>query len=452
MQLIPRSPSALRLGLMAATCALLAPVVHAQESAEVSAEEEKPLQVDTGLFFYKENKARIQSYDAIVDLKKDFGDEEVAGLRISVDSLSGGSPNGAIASHWAQTFAMPSGASLHSSAGAPITYTTASGRVVSQLAKVTLYTVAPGELPLDTSFHDRRIAGDLSWSQPFGQDNHLSFGGHLSHELDFLSVSGNAGLNHDFNSKNTTLAAGFSAELDSVKPVGGIPLAGTDYALLQKSGTSQSKHVLGWQLGVTQVLARNWIVSANFSFDRSGGYLTDPYKILSVVDGAGAGTGYVFERRPDSRSRQSLFLDSKLALGDSILDLSYRHGWDDWGTKSDTVEGRYRFEFGSNDWYLEPHLRWYRQGAADFYHLYLDGGSATPAFMSADPRLAAFTAQTVGLKVGIPMDEDEELSFRLEGYRQNAAVRSSPLTGLSGLDLNPSLQSIVFQVNWRFSY
>jgi len=451
MQLSGR-PGALRLGLMAATCTLLSSPLRAQTEAETPSDAEQPLKIDAGLLYYKESLGRIQSYDAIVDLKKDFGDEQILSARVAYDSLSGGSPNGAVPTHAAQTFATPSGTSMQAAAGSgPVTYTTVSGRVVAQLSKVTLYTVAAGQLPLDPNFRDQRVAADLGWSQPLGLNNHVALGGHLSHEEDFLSASGNLSFSHDFNRKNTTLGLGLSGEYDRVNPVGGVPVAGSDYTLLQKIA-NQDKQVFGAQLGLTQVIARNWITQLNLSYDKSQGYLTDPYKIVSLVDAGGVVTGYRYERRPEDRSRKSLYWGNKLALGDTVLDLSYRHGMDSWGIRSDTIEGRYRFSLGNPDIYFEPHLRYYRQSKADFYDLYVDAASAVPGYLSADPRLAAFTGVTVGLKLGFVLADEHELTFRLEGYQQDPSQRHSSLAGLSGLDLNPGLRSILFQVNWRIGY
>ena len=452
MQLTKRVPGDLRLGLMAAACALLVQPAQSQEAAAAPAsDEEKPLQIDTGLLYYKENAGRIQSYDAIVTLRKDFGDEHILGLNGAFDTLSGVSPTGAVPTKAVQTFATPSGTSLKATNGTAVTYTTASGRKVAQLEKVTVYTVAPGSLPLDTGFHDRRVAGDLSWSQSMGQDNHVAIGGHLSHEQDFQSISGNLSFSRDFNAKNTTLGLSGSAEFDKVSPIGGIPLVGTDYTLLQKGG-DRNKQVSGAQLGLTQVLARNWITQLNLSYDKSSGYLTDPYKIVSVIDSLGVATGYRFESRPESRARRSIYLGNKVALGRTVLDLSLRHGTDDWGSSNNTVEARYRIPLLGDDLYIEPHLRYYDQTAADFYTLFISSAAALPLYMTADPRLAAFSAKTIGFKVGMKVDEDNEVSVRFEAYKQDAKVRSSTLAGLSGLDLNPSLQAFICQLNWRFNY
>lgn len=429
MQLNERGAGeSLRAGLMAATCALLAPVARAQVPSE------DPNQIDTGLLYYQEDGGRVRSIDAIVKLNRDLGDERVLGAQVSVDSLTGGSPNGAVAQKAAQTFATPSGNSL-----------TSSGR--GEHSQV--YRIAAGDQPLDTSFHDLRVAGDLNWTQPLGIGNKMSVGGHLSKEYDFISASANGMFSHDFNNKNTTLGVGASAEFDQVKAVGGAPVAGTSYTLFRKQEGSENKRVYGAQLGLTQVMARNWIAQLNLSVDRSSGYLNDPYKILSLVDATGVTTGYYFEIRPDTHTRKSAYLGNKLALGSSVLDLSYRYGTDDWGIDSHAVEAKFRLRVGGSA-YIEPQLRWYKQGAADFYRLFL---TATPTgYMSADPRLAAFTAKTVGLKLGMPLANGQEVAVRLEGYQQDPKVRSSSLAGLSGLDLNPRLRAVVLQLDWRFGF
>ncbi|HLJ39446.1 MAG TPA: DUF3570 domain-containing protein, partial [Steroidobacteraceae bacterium] len=189
----------------------------------------------------------------------------------------------------------------------------------------------------------------------------------------------------------------------------------------------------------------------NYTLDRSQGYLTDPYRILSVLDALGNLTGYRYENRPDTRTRQSLYWVNKLALGPTVLDLSYRRGTDSWGIHSDTVDAHLRVDLGRG-MYLEPHARWYRQGAADFYDLYLSAAGAAPAFMSADPRLAGFDASTLGLKFAVSWGRSGELNVRYEQYQQRPSAQSSPLPALAGLDLNPNLKANIVQLGWHMEF
>jgi hypothetical protein len=102
--------------------------------------------------------------------------------------------------------------------------------------------------------------------------------------------------------------------------------------------------------------------------------------------------------------------------------------------------------------YIEPQLRWYQQDAADFYRLYLTSADPVSSRMSADPRLGAFTAKTVGLKLGIPRPNGDEIGLRLEAYQQDPKQQYSNLAALNGLDLNPRLRAMVLQFDWRFGY
>lgn len=435
--------------LMAASCALLS--ATATRADAPPSEEEGDWQADSAVLYYQEDQGRVQAIEPVVSLSKDFGDEHVFGFKLTYDSLSGGSPNGALPSQSPQTFATPSGTSLQAPTGGTQTYTTSSGREVALLEHVTLYTVQPGEIPLDPNFHDQRFAVNAGWQQPLGSNTKFSISADASHELDFTSIGVNTALAQDFNSKNTTLSLGGHFESDSINPIGGVPVAGSDYVLLQKGG-NESKTVGGALVGLTQVFTGNWLAQLNYSYDRSNGYLTDPYKILSVVDAGGNVAGYRFESRPGSRAWQSLFLENKVAIGRDVLDVSLRYLKDDWGIRSQTGEIRYRWQFSSGA-YLEPHVRYYKQTAADFYHLYVDTSTPLPQFMSADPRLAGFNGATFGVKFGMPLAGDRgEWSVRLEQYQQTQQDTPVAFGALQGLDLAPGLKSIMVQLGYRYRF
>ena len=427
---LKRPGAPLQLSLMAASCALLSTTARAQTVGNA----EESFELDSAVLYYKENAGRVQAIEPVVSLKKDFGDQRVLGGTFTVDSLSGATPNGAIPALKPQTFASPSSTSLTPQPG----------------KKTKLYTIAPGSLPQDPNFNEQRFAGDADWSQPVGLNDALAVGGHVSSERDFDSFAAHGDFKHDFNEKNTTVSAGVSVEHDLIQPHGGTPVPDSDYALYEHEG-NQTKTVTGALVGVSQVLARNWLTQLNYSLDHSKGYLTDPYRILSVLNFTGGVTGYRYENRPDSRTRQSLYWLNKIALGPTVLDVSYRRGKDSWNISSDTVDAQLRIGLG-HAMYLEPNVRWYHQSAANFYNLYLNGTGPLPAYASADPRLAAFVGTTFGLKFGVTVGRNGELSLRLEEYEQRPSDRSSDLPELQGLNLNPNLRATIVQLSWRFLF
>jgi hypothetical protein len=311
-------------------------------------------------------------------------------------------------------------------------------------------------LPVDPNYHDDRLAVGGSWMVPVTRVTQLSVGGKLSDEHDFLSVTGNASIGHDFNEKNTTLLFGVNDEYDSLKPIGGAPLPGSDYALFQKTG-NKNKNGVGALLGVTQVITRSWLSELNISVDRFTGYLNDPYKIISIIDNAGNTTGYQYESRPDSRTRKSAYWDNRVAWTSQVsTDLSFRYFTDDWGVRSDTAQLHLRWSLANRDHYVEPSFRWYRQTAADFYTPFISNTAApSTANESSDSRLGPFHALTFGLKYAEQLADQgshvgSEFSARVEYYRQTFDETKPVPAGLQGLDLYPGLKAILVQIGWRF--
>src|SRR5208282_4692546 len=125
--------------------------------------------VDSALAYYHEN-GRVQAVEPVVDVAKVFASGQSLNLNVTVDALSGASPNGALTSHSPQTFASPSGTSL-------------SGR--------NTYTTAPGQLPVDPHYHDQRIAVGGIWGLPLTRVDQLIVGAKLSDEHDFFSAAVN---------------------------------------------------------------------------------------------------------------------------------------------------------------------------------------------------------------------------------------------------------------------
>ena len=315
-----------------------------------------------------------------------------------------------------------------------------------------VYTVAPGQLPIDQSFDDQRIAVSGGYETALASDTKLGLGAAYSHEFDFASTSFNASIAQDFDAHNTTLSLGVNVEGDFVHAVGGTPVPWSQYNLFEKGG-SQRKRVHDLLLGLTQVMNRRWLAQWNVSLERASGYLNDPYKIVTEVDAQGndAAGAYVYENRPGTRNRTVFYWDNKVDLDYAVAQLSWRHQTDSWHIRSDTLDLHLRVPLGEAG-YIEPHWRGYRQSAADFFHFFLFQGSPASGFASADPRLAAFTGRTVGLKYGLPMGKSGEFSVRVERYVQHGSSPANVPVGLQGLDLLPDLRASIVQAGLRFEF
>lgn len=431
--------------LTTATCALLG----TGAPSAVLAQDIGQWQVDTAGLYYSES-GRVSDFSFNALARTQALEDRYLNLTFSFDSLSGASPNGAAPSASAQKFPRP------------ITLTRTSGGGTVQSGGGS-FTVAPGELPLDTSFQDMRYAGSANWQRPLGRLGIVDFGGGVSVEHDYTHLGLDTHIAHDFNDRNTTLSGGIAWSDDSVEPIGGVPLPFSP--LERNSGlgwtqTSQSKHVVDLLVGVTQVLGRRTIGQLNFSRSQSDGYLTDPYKIVSVVDpvtgdlapGPDPGVGlYLYENRPSSRTKDSLFGMLKHDFGGNVLDASYRIMTDDWGLDSHTLEMHFRWRF-SPDKFLEPHVRFYSQNAASFYHTVLFEGQPIPQYATADYRLGEMSAVTLGLEFGAKTSRGQ-FGTRIEVYRQTAKPSPDALVGsLRGLDLTPDMTAVIAQITYKFGW
>jgi hypothetical protein len=432
MQLKDKTRGGIGGPLAAATCALLGQAVPGNGAAQ----ELDGWKIDSSLLIYSEADGRVHDLSVNLLGRKELVEDRFLSLSLTLDTLTGASPSGAAPSRSVQTFTRPSGNDS--------------------------YSIGGGTQPLDDTFHDTRTALSASWELPLARLLLLDVGGSVSDEFDYTHLGVDGKLARDFNNRNTTASFGVSIASDSINPVGGAPLPlapmeGVGNA--QSKRGDQSKDVTDILLGVTQVLNRTTLLQLNYSLSESSGYLTDPYKILSVVDPVTgdlvpgpAGSGlfrYLYESRPDSREKQSLYALLKKDFGGNVLEASFRYMTDDWGVDSNTLDVKYRWSFSGGS-YLQPHLRFYSQTAADFYHTVLFAGAPLPAFATADYRLGAFDGVTIGAKYGKEM-RTGEIAARLELYRQSGSPDSAARIGqLAGLDLYPDLNAFIAQVTYRF--
>lgn len=433
MQLSAAAPAtrSVRAALAAASAALLAPVLTPAVAQPAAA---SPVwRGDSALLLYKEGGGRVSAVEPVVSLRRTDGNDQTLGLKLTLDALTGASPNGAAPQPSPQTFTSPSGEST--------------------------YVIDAGRTPLDPNFRDTRGALAFTLERPFGDKRRLALGANVSAEYDFQSLGVNAAVAQDLFDKNTTVSVGLAFEADRIRAVGGAPqgLRPAYVSGAPRSG-SASRNVFDLLLGLTQVMSRNWLTQLNLGWGRGSGTHTDPYKILSVVDatsGLVTGDRYVNELRPDSRSRLSLYWQNKLHLREDVVDVAYRYYRDDWGVRSHTLDARYRFELGGGR-HIEPQLRLYKQTAADFWRPWLvegrDWSSTTQstglANASADHRLAAFTGQTLGLKFGMPLSTRSELTLRVQAYRQSQKKPADAPGVLQTLDVAPALKATTVVVGY----
>lgn len=420
--------------LALASCGLFVANGHATELAK-NLDDWK---IDAALMYYGEQD-RVQAIEAIATAQKAFGDASVLDLKLVVDSLTGASASGAVAQNSSQTFTRPSG----------------NGQ----------YTVTAGATPLDDTFHDTRVQANANWSQVLNPDWKVNGGIYGSKEFDYMSMGMNAGVERGFNKDNTTLFLGTSYSFDTVDPVGGRPVPLSTMAIRDnftsdeayravfdatRQNSSDDKQTADVILGITQLLNQRWLLQANYGLSSVSGYLTDPYKVLSVVDNNGTTENIVYENRPDSRLKHSFYVMTKGALDSGVVDFSYRYTTDDWDLTSHTLETHYRYYF-SGSFYGQLHLRYYQQTAVNFYQPFLMAETSLPEFASADYRIGDMNAYTFGVKFGHRLAGGHEMSYRLEYYQQDPKNNGAEIPGqLQNYDLFPTQKAITAQFSYSF--
>jgi len=368
-------------------------------------------EIDSSVLYYKES-GRVSAIEPVLSAKRKFDKEDrFLSVKLVLDVLTGPSPTGVSKANIAQTFTSPSGGKT--------------------------YTVQPGQVPMNDEFKDTRVAATVGWQEPISRINRINFAGNFSTEYDFFSYGASAGYQHDLNEKNTTLNLGVSYEVDSIKPVGGVPVERgiegtptTPVAVQPKRGMSESKTVMDAMVGVSQVFNRHLIGQLNYGISRSEGYMEDPYKLFSVVDGTGTPIEYQYEKRPDDRMKHSVFTQLKYIFSEDVLSFGYRFMMDNWGISSHTVDLRYRASLVGTH-YLEPHARVYMQSAADFYSYNFSNTTlAADQNASADYRLGEMMAYTAGLKYGFKAFNKHDFAVKAEYYMQDPKDNQDPLKAI----------------------
>jgi hypothetical protein len=146
-------------------------------------------------------------------------------------------------------------------------------------------------------------------------------------------------------------------------------------------------------VGITQILTRNSIISANFEVITDQGWLSNPYRSVMYADPSG-GASLAAEIDPNTRTSNALGLDYKYYLRwRAALDLQYRYFEDTWGIRASTAQIGYTQPW--RNWTFDGSVRFYTQTHADFYSD-LFASATQQNFMSRNRELSSFNSYTIG--------------------------------------------------------
>jgi hypothetical protein len=250
---------------------------------------------------------------------------------------------------------------------------------------------------------DERTAGDLRITRYFRRAA-IDFGLAYSTEDDYESraLSANVRLSTDDN--NTTLTLGTGYTDDTIKPNPGSSV-----------GRDESKRINDLIIGVTQVASPNDLVQVNLTYAHGRGFYSDPYKFL--------------DNRPQERNQTALLIRWNHYLDGTggTLRSSYRFYDDSFDVTASTFGLEWAQPIGAV--VVTPNLRYTTQSAASFYVDPIPGSdipplvSSDPPYYSADHRLSAFGAYTIGLKVAVPIGRSWIVDAKADYYEQRGEWR-----------------------------
>jgi uncharacterized protein DUF3570 len=422
----------LRARLGAAACLLLAtagPTAAHAADAGAGTPVEPPdsasarWQFDGSTLLYGERQ-RTNVIEPIARITRLLGGGQMLSAGLALDAITGASPTGAL----------PTGvASPQGGEDRVQTVTAASGSGSSG--------TKPGDVPT-RAFSDFRGALDVGWVRPLGSLLTFTTGAHYSREKDYQSLGASGQLSLDLMQRLTTLTLGAAGDHDGVFPTGGTPV-GLDSIAPRASG-SNPKHVTSGMVGLSRILTRRWMVAVNASRTRERGYLTEPYKVLSIVDANGYPVSQLPEKRPGERIRSDVLANSVYHLARDVLYTSYRYYWDDWHIRSHTVDVKLRHELDDGA-FVQPHVRLYTQSAAGFFRdgFAQDALTATglPAYASSDDRLGVRHGVTLGATYGFRVPNFAgDFTVRVEYLRQWGTGHPADAVGVQrGFDLAPGV-------------
>lgn len=355
----------------------------------------------TDLHYAEESRVTVD--EQVFSLQRDRTRDRKFSLRLFHDTITGATPTGA---------------------ADPIAFTSPSGNTYTS-------TLAP--------IRDERYAVTADWESQPERLVKKNYGLAYSTELDYDSLGASWRKQWDSKDRMRTFTYGLSLNLDQVHAEGGIP-TGLAPTTDTTRTASADKKVIDLMFGMTQVINRSSLWQLSYTLGVSNGYLTDPYKVITV---AGGPSELQFEKRPDSRLANSVYFQYIKSRQDGdVLRASYRYYLDDWGILSHTIDIKYRFR-KSGGWYVQPHFRVYSQSAADFYgyKFYSTSGGAIEGYASGDYRLGNLASLTGGLQTG------RQFSKRLD-----ASLRFDYLYQRDRLYLFPDNTAVIVQASFRYIF
>jgi hypothetical protein len=246
-------------------------------------------------------------------------------------------------------------------------------------------------------YRETRTQDSLSGEILYGKTTY-TLGVTHSYEPDYRSNTASFGISQSMFGDLTTISMSYRRTWNDVfKMECLLDDKSLDYPCVEKvhdpSFGEKDMDERSYGVGITQILTRNSIISANFEVITDQGWLSNPYRSVMYADPSG-GTSLAAEIDPNTRTSNALGLDYKYYLRwRAALDLQYRYFEDTWGIRASTAQIGYTQPW--RNWTFDGSVRFYTQTHADFYSD-LFASANQQNFMSRNRELSSFNSYTFG--------------------------------------------------------
>lgn len=273
------------------------------------------------------------------------------------------------------------------------------------------------------SIEDARtdFLGSISF---LGERSRTSLSGGASIEDDYTSINFGFGREKDYGGKSTTFSWGIGFATDSIEAT---PTS------FDPNPSQHTKKAGTFSLGLSQVIDHASAAQTSLTVQYADGFLSDPYKLVN------AGGVNRADSRPGTRTQLSWLTRYRRHFErvHGSLHADYRLYYDTWAVLSHTLElGWYQdlFELVT----LAPSVRYYSQGAADFYAPYFAAALPVGAQASSDYRLSPYGALAYKLRAELRLSDVLKTDLRLAAEWETYQSGGEFAIGKVGVE-NPAL-------------
>jgi Protein of unknown function (DUF3570) len=250
----------------------------------------------------------------------------------------------------------------------------------------------------DAAFTENRVEGGIGYAHNIDTIT-VAGNAKYSKESDYTSLYLGARVQAELFQKNTVLGLGGGISRDTISAAGAqgpsMPTLRCDE--MRTSEPSCELDVYAVYASASQVVSPRAVIGVSVDVSSLRGYQTNPYRLAIV------GEILTPERHPTERTRQAFAVSGRYYLPDTRMTVigAYRYYRDTWKVHAHTPELRIVQEIGYS---VDAALgyRYYKQDGAYFFRdRYPPDNAAMTQFVSDDVKLSDFTGHTMEAKLGV---------------------------------------------------